>query len=187
MSESALFDNLATLGVGITPSFGKGLNQAGLILIYSAIDVVGWLASPKDFVDRDTFMGWVDRYLLPAKPLDCTALDLYAARCGMLHTLTPYARPFKNKKPRLICYAYNQPDLQSLRRSIELGRISDRFVAVKVADLFEAWLLGIRHFIEGLEKNEQEKRRVYEKADQFFTTVTPAEMRAALANLERLK
>ena len=61
------------------------LRQAGLIqpchvVLYSTIDAVAWLAASRDDMrTRDSFVAWVDEFLLPAPGLDCSATDLYAA------------------------------------------------------------------------------------------------------------
>jgi hypothetical protein len=75
-----------------------GLPEAGLILIYSGIDTLGLLAAPADFNDatRDTFKNWCEKYLLARLPSiegrAVAAVDLWAARCGVLHTSTPVSR-----------------------------------------------------------------------------------------------
>jgi hypothetical protein len=89
MSDLALYRNIMLLGSGIDACIEKKLSGPALILIYSGIDTVGWLDSSEDYATRTSFMKWVDAYLLQAKPLQCTALELYAARCGLLHTFTP--------------------------------------------------------------------------------------------------
>lgn len=57
-------------------------------LIFAGIDAISALtrpiAAPK--TDSAVFMRWVDRFLLPGSRLPCNAVDLYAARCGLLHT-----------------------------------------------------------------------------------------------------
>src|SRR5437764_14091045 len=60
-----------------------------LMLLYAGIDTAGWLAAddPKAPVGQ-RFTEWVDRYLLPRTTLKVTALELYAARCAVLHTMT---------------------------------------------------------------------------------------------------
>ena len=65
--------------------FDSGLPEATLTLLYSGIDTLG-LLDVKD-ATRATFKEWCEKYLLTrlksvdGKPL--TALDLYAARCGV--------------------------------------------------------------------------------------------------------
>ena len=66
------------------------LVEPTLILIYTTIDIHGWLDRETDSDrNRATFTRWTERYFLPAEGVSCTATELYAARCGMLHRCTP--------------------------------------------------------------------------------------------------
>ena len=75
--------------------FDSGFPEAALTLLYSGIDTLGFLAaSPaKNNATEETFKDWCNQYLLARlKSVDSetlTSLDLYAARCGMLHTSSP--------------------------------------------------------------------------------------------------
>src|SRR4051794_28031934 len=60
---------------------------AGLILVYSSIDAIAWVASVHHS-GKFRFTNWVNKYLLPSEKLTCTAIDLYGARCGIVHGLT---------------------------------------------------------------------------------------------------
>jgi len=89
MSDQKLYENLMSLGRGVDVCLYNKLIGPALTLIYTGIDTVGWLDSNNPCATRDSFMGWTNRYLLSSNRLACTAIDLYAARCGLLHTFTP--------------------------------------------------------------------------------------------------
>ena len=168
MSELPLYKNMMLLASGIDACIEKKLNTPALILIYSTIDTTGWLDSSKTFATNDSFMNWVDNYLLKAKPLQCTSLDLYAARCGLLHTFTPDSQLSSSGRARRIYYAWGTGSVQDLQRTIDLTNKSQEYVAVHVNDLYEAWQLGLIQFSEELEKDPDRKARVYKKANKFF-------------------
>src|SRR4051812_2144145 len=107
MSAQALAQNMMTLGAGIEACLEKKLQLPTLVLLYTAIDVAAWLSNddPTARVGK-RFMAWVDQYLLKAKPLPCTSADLYAARCGVVHTLTADSDLSDQGKARRICYAW---------------------------------------------------------------------------------
>lgn len=71
------------------------LPEALLTIIYSGIDSFGLLAAPSGVLDADrtTFKQWCEKYILPrlqtVEGAAITADDLYAARCGVLHSSTP--------------------------------------------------------------------------------------------------
>lgn len=59
-------------------------NQA-LIIMYSAIDTMAWSCREDGDSDRNDFYAWCTRYM-PCDDLGITPLDLYAARCSILHS-----------------------------------------------------------------------------------------------------
>ena len=169
MSElSPLYKNILLIASGIENCIEKKVNISVLILIYSAIDTVAWLDSAEEFTTRTSFTKWVDTYLLGAKPLACTSLELYAARCGLLHTLTPDSKLRSEGKARYINYAWGKASVEDLQRSIELIKKTDKYVGLHVNDLYEAWQLGVLRFCEEVEKDSERRARVYKKANQFF-------------------
>jgi hypothetical protein len=168
MSEQALYKNLMLLGGGIESCLEKKLTAPALILLYSGIDTAGWLDSTEQSATRDSFLKWVENYLLKAKPLACTPLELYAARCGLLHTMTPDSRLSLAGKARRICYAWGTASVQAMQRTIDLTDKSAEYVAVHVNELFEGWRLGLLAFSNELDTDSARSSRVYAKASQFF-------------------
>ena len=185
MSELALYDNLMLLGSGIEACIQKRLIQPALILIYSGIDTAGWLGSDKPNASRTTFIDWVERYLLKAKPLACTAVDLYAARCGLLHTFTPDSKLSSEGEARRICYAWGTATAEDLQRATASMNATDRYVAVHVEGLYEGWRLGLRLFTEEIGKGAVRKSRVYAKADRFFSPLCINVVKDALGILDK--
>jgi hypothetical protein len=58
-----------------------------LVLLYTGIDVIASLET-EGKAQRDGFIRWVKKYLLKSKILECNGIDLYAARCEVVHTFT---------------------------------------------------------------------------------------------------
>ncbi len=66
-----------------------GFTMAALALAYVGIDTMAYLAMPdgKSEQTRQDFIAWVDTYLKAHadQPYQYRGLDVYAARCGVLH------------------------------------------------------------------------------------------------------
>jgi hypothetical protein len=172
MSELDLYKNIVLLGSGIDACIEKKYIGPALILIYSGIDTVGWLSSNEDYATRNSFMKWVDAYLLKEKPLQCTSLELYAARCGLLHTFTADSKLSSTGEARRICYSWGTGNVHDLHRTLQWAGNASEHVAVHVNDLYEAWRLGVLKFTDELEKTPERKRQVYKKADKFFSDLS---------------
>jgi hypothetical protein len=88
------------------------LPEAGLTLIYSGIDTFGLLVALPDVLDAtgDTYKQWCERYILPRiKSVEgdpVTSVDLWAARCGILHTSTPLSRLEREGRAHQIWYQF---------------------------------------------------------------------------------
>jgi len=64
-------------------------NRAALILLFSSIDILGALAARGGIASRSSFKAWCDQYLRPQQELECSSEELYSARCGLLHNMSP--------------------------------------------------------------------------------------------------
>ena len=156
---------------GIEACIEKKAMIPALILIYSAVDTTGWLDSTEVFSSRNDFIRWVNNYLLRAKPLKCTAIDLYAARCGLLHTFTPDSQLSSSGKARVICYAWGKAKVEDMQRAIDLKCKSNELVAVHVNELYQAWVSGLVLWGEDLDKDTNRSTKVLVKAKKFFADI----------------
>jgi hypothetical protein len=97
---------------GIALSLENELPEQALNLIYSGIDTLGLLGAVDGITDatRSTFMPWCETYILPrvqsVEGAPLTAVDLYAARCGVLHTSTPASALGRRGDAREIWYQF---------------------------------------------------------------------------------
>lgn len=167
MSHEKLINNLAELETGIQACVENKLLRPALTLLYAAIDIAAWLASDDPSVGK-RFTTWVDEYLLRAKPMPCTAADLYGARCGMVHTFTPDSRMSGHYRARLLFYSWGNRSATDLQKLIVLAKMDDRYVCVQIEELFDAWKLGCKRLIEQMQQDPDRAARVYEQARKFF-------------------
>jgi hypothetical protein len=96
----------------IATCLNEALPEASLTLIYSGIDTFGLLAAPPGLVDAsgETYKDWSDKYILPritsVEGDPVTVVDLWAARCGVLHTSTPLSKLEREGKAHQIWYQF---------------------------------------------------------------------------------
>src|SRR5687768_2470405 len=81
---------------------------SALTLIYSAVDALAALTRKAQGTraTRKEFLAWVTAYLLPEIGGGLTALDLYGARCGVVHTYGPTSDLSKNGEAKLLIYKW---------------------------------------------------------------------------------
>lgn len=125
-------------------------------------------------------MQWINTYLLPYQKLDCSAIDLYAARCGLLHTLSPHSKLTAEHKARKICWAWGTASLQDLKTEIQKTKEEDLYVTVHVNELVTEMSNAVDRFLEELIKNPERLKLAEEKANHFFEEIS-SEMMTKLA------
>ncbi len=127
-----------------------GRNRAALILIFSGIDAMASLEKNDGKNDvRERFANWVNEYMQFSEWSEA-GLELYGARCGILHTYGPISDLFEKGQVRLIGYTLGGG--RDVMQSAEL-------VLVSVEGLAFQFFRGIASYLEVLvsEPNKRAK------------------------------
>jgi len=102
---AALTDVLSVAGASIRQEH-TSLSDPRLF-IHGCCGLAGKFRSePHSDATAETFCNWVERYLFPQRRLACSAPELYAARCGVLHTFTADSRMARRGDARRVVYAW---------------------------------------------------------------------------------
>lgn len=120
---------------------------SALILIYSGIDTMAFLgmASARDDVTKADFVGWAERYIRFPCAEQPTGLDLYGARCALLHTYRVQSRLTRERKCRMIGYVNHMvPEV------IYAPSVSSDVVMVSITALADAFFAGVDRFFVDL-------------------------------------
>ena len=162
--------NFDQLLKGLDACLQDKLIAPALILLYSSIDIAGYLNS-NSISTKERFVLWCNDYLLKAKPLACTSLELYGARCGVIHAMSPDSDLSSAGKVRRIVYSWGDSDVDNLQEIIEMARMPD-YVAMKVEEIVEAFRLGESLFIEELKIDQEKAGLAQQRARKIFTDVS---------------
>jgi hypothetical protein len=120
---------------------------------------------------RNDFIEWVDTYLLPNSELKCTAIDLYAARCGVVHSYSASSDLSESGRARTINYAYGNKTQEELQIRLDKSSSARTTVAVHVDKLFQALRAGVERFKNALEKDPSKASVVARRAEETFLRV----------------
>jgi hypothetical protein len=169
MSIKSFYQNLTTLFLAIEACIQDKRIVPALMLIYSGIDVLASLDQGKS--TRSSFMKWVDEYLLKSHPFPCTSLELYAARCGILHTLTAESDLSREGKARQIVYAWGTAKAEDLQEaSNRIGGYDH--VAIHVSELHQAFQHGVAAFIEDLQQDSARMKKIAKHTGLWFSSLS---------------
>ena len=125
--------------------YDNNLHMPFLMILYTTIDIFGYISG-------NDFDGFVNKYM-SEKLEDVTAVDLWGARCGILHSNSPESRHSKKGKARQILYCWGRGDLYLAKKIIEKSGKEDRYVAVKIEELYRSLVYAINKYIKELDSN----------------------------------
>lgn len=130
---------------------------SGVALIFCGIDSLAALTRPVDVADtsRSVFIKWIERFLLPGSGLACTALDLYAARCGVIHTHSAVSDFQRQGSARSLIYEWRQGPRASVKVPLPPGAIT-----IEVEGLQEAFKTAVRRFLMEADTDAEIRARV---------------------------
>lgn len=185
MNELNLFNNYEQLFTGAEIYLAQNLAIPALVLIYTAIDTVSWVASEDDNQPvGERFQIWVDKWMLQKYPLPCTAEELYAARCGILHTLTPNSTLTEKKGVKKIVYAWGKGKQKNLEDAINITEYPG-IVAVHIQDIFKSFYNGYADFLEMLEIDPTNKELFMRKASKHLASMEISTLEEFLASVKK--
>jgi hypothetical protein len=182
MSREILERSVEEILVAAKDCLTKKRFLPSLILLYSAIDIVSGLDRPegKEESTRDNFMAWVDAFLLPGSGLECSAMDLYAARCGIIHTYSSESALSKSGAARHVFYAWGTGRAEALNLATERTSWSGKAVTIHIDSLVTAFMGGFQRFLSDLVADPARAARVYSRAGQFFSPLSVDHVQAFL-------
>jgi hypothetical protein len=164
-------------------------NTPALILIYSSIDAASWLsAEDPDGHVQTYFVNWVEKYL-PTDRFNCSSLELWAARNGIVHTLSASSRLTRRGKARPIIYVNRGGDreilerLETIRTAKNLRQIRDSQrgtddagmssnVIVEVDALLNGVREGVTRMLNDAKTDPLLKSRIEQRESNVLATIS---------------
>ena len=149
------------------------LPEAALTIIYSGIDSFGVLAAPPGVFDagRDTFTQWCEKYILTRlQSVDgapITSTDLWAARCGVLHTSTPLSRLERDGRARQVFYQFKEKTGVNMFLNAKQAPLR-----IDIGNLGLAFKEGGIAFLTDLKNNPPSQMLAEDRAKHFLRWVT---------------
>jgi len=160
----------------ISSCLDAGLIFPALTLIYSSIDVIAWMAFG-DIKVEDRFTNWIDQWMYKNRKLEASSINLYAARCSILHTLTPDSSLSKKGKANIVTYAWGKADINHLKEVAEKRGIEGQSF-IHVNELFEIFREGVDLFMAELDTNKGLQKDFTERMKQSYEHILDEEMQS---------
>lgn len=164
------FDNIAKNMAHMLSAARRCLDERQILpcltLLYAGIDVMASLeAAPGEKVNV-YFKRWVDTYLLPLTSWKSTAVDLYGARCAVVHTFTPDSDLSKRGAAKVIYYAHSGADVAKLEEvNSDFSRNAE---CLEVGEMITYFSDAILKYMVEVEGDPVRKAAVEAKAGLWF-------------------
>jgi len=147
------------------------LIMPAITLIYSGIDVAASIGRPEgqlEVAKRD-FVTWAEEHMACKTSLGVSGLDLYAARCGVLHSSTAESNLWRRNQAIRIFYAWGNARVEE--ESATIGKLGKSERLIHVDTLFDAFTSGLADFIVSVDKDEERKALALSRASSMFANV----------------
>lgn len=151
-----------------------------LLLAYAGIDILASLDPPE--ADAKTrkkpkkqemqFTAWVEKYLLPGSELAVNAIDLYAARCAVVHTFGPESNLASNGNARRLVYTFGASKASDIQRAIQEVGMPSADIAVHIDAIFDAFEHSVWVFRKAVHTDPNLRERVERNSRRFFSSVS---------------
>jgi hypothetical protein len=145
----------------------------GVCLVFIAMDTMAALSRPAGTSHgRRHFVEWVEKYLLLGSGLPCTALEIYAARCGLLHSQSPRSQLSKAGQVRDIWYALGSVTAAEMQAAADQGSRSGRVIVVQLEQLIQAVQVATVRFGTAVNFDLELEELVAEQSRTMFAGFT---------------
>lgn len=145
---------------------------SALVLAYVCIDSMAFLSLPegKQEQTRKDFIRWVDTYLKghPEQPYQYRGVDVYAARCAVLHAFSAEAA-LHAKDPDVRIFGYHNGG----RHGISAAK--PHFVMIGTASFLNDVVLAVEAFLNDCDADVALRVRVEPRLDKVLQTFAIAE------------
>ena len=156
---------------GIDLCLAQRLFSPTLLLVFSCMDAFSWieLSAMRDAKAR--FEAWVNKRMLPHEEVVCSAVDLYAARSGMLHRLGTRSRLSESGAAAQISFCHGDASFERLRVMREFCEKTGKpMPIVKLEALADALKKGVDGFLKDVDSDPELEARMekYWEGEQPF-------------------
>ena len=143
----------------------SGVLAGTVILVLSAIDAMAYLSMPlqqKD-VQRNDYINWVDEYMKtdPSQPYQYKGIDLYGARCGIIHRYGVESSLSEQGKCKV--FAYNNGSKHYYNPSVD-----KKLIILSIRRLFNDFFKAVEKFLHAARTNDNLKARIDSRILNLF-------------------
>ncbi|CAO3418055.1 hypothetical protein [Azospirillum doebereinerae] len=168
MSVDDLLGNVDDHLKAIALCLDNDLGTPALVLIYTGIDILAALSRPALVrkTGKRQFIKWAEHYMGCQDRIGVSGLDLYAARCGIVHTATPESSLTEDGNARRIFYSWGRENPSE--PSVGVEDPSRTHTVVRIEDLAGALTASVALFREEIREDSGMASLVRQRSGKLF-------------------
>jgi hypothetical protein len=166
----------------------QGLDMPMLALLYTTLDALAWAAhEPAEKSVKQRFVKICDTYLFPNSKITCSSLELYAARCSILHKLSWESDLSLSGQARSVTYSFGASDSTDAQEASKLIPASiGTFVHIHVDDLYAAIAFTWKRIMDASENQPELAERLLSSKNKQYASLDPVSTEILYKNLSAL-
>lgn len=142
--------------------------KAAIALAFVCIDTMAFLSMPPDKPrqTREDFIAWVDAYLKghADQPYQYRGIDVYAARCAVLHAFSAEADLHRND-PQVLIFGYHDGG----KHAFDPAQ-SPRLVLIGTASFLNDVVIGVESFLNACKDDQALRKTVESRLPKLLQT-----------------
>lgn len=151
-----------------------GLYGHLLVVVYSAIDTVGLLDAPSSqtTASGQSFKNWVKKYLLTYPGIEFNEVDLWGARCAVLHTFTSQSELSQSGKAKELMYFGGEKNSDAAKKfDVEIRAMpGGNYLPVHFETLYLAFIKAVGIFSTDLTARCRSDKAVSDRLSNVLQT-----------------
>jgi hypothetical protein len=153
-----------------------GLDLPMLVLLYTTLDALAWAVyAPTEKTVKQRFLKICDDYLFPNPKIPCASIDLYAARCSILHNLGWESDLSQKGEAISLVYCFGEDDSTYVQQASKLIPESiGKFIHLRAFDLFEAIANTWKRVMDKAKSEPSLAARLTSSKDKQYASLNPA-------------
>jgi hypothetical protein len=170
--QDSFHKGLREIFSGIDLCLAQHLFSPTLLLVFSCMDAFSWIELPAIQDRKVRFEAWVNKRMLPHEEVVCSAVDLYAARSGILHRLGTRSRLSESNAAAQISFCHGEARFEVLRgvQEVYSKETGKPMPIVKLEALADALRKGVDSFFKDVDSDPELKAQMekYWEEEQAF-------------------
>lgn len=171
----------------IDACYSKALQIPCLVLIYTAIDSLGWMAfGDIEKSTKNRFLRWADLHLMQHLSSEFSALDLYSARCSILHGLSWESSLSETGQAKYLIYAMGK----NTESAPELSKAffpAETVACLHIDTLISSLKLAVSDFYEKMKSDPVLTSRIKHAQGKRFAKVPIDLYEKTMQEIARIK